>query len=515
MIIQSKVSPLFRLLSLNEFFSYIHCARKQLEEIPRFSSIRQRFYDELVLSDNKIDRIDSNAFAGLRIRRLNLLGNRIRRISPDAFIELENYLEELLIEFDSTFVHQIPIGIGENLKNLRRLKLVELHLTKLDEKTFDKFRSIEHLTLSRSKIVEIHSETFRSFSQLRYLNLEENQLNDSIWSNLTRHLSNVETLILSQNRFQTIRKDDLRALKSLKIIDLSSNALQQIDASSLPSSLEKVFLQNNELNSLQLKFLLNLNFLEEFNIDFNRLTFLPEKIFQSNERLRTLSIQGNDLNVLTNLSFFALKKLQNLNLARNRLQFNSIDEPFRNLISLKILNLDRNFPMNLTSKSFVGLSTTLEDLSMQNCRLNSLEKLFDNFKNLQRLKFSSNQLKTFPTEIKFDALISIDLQRNHFSTIPKLFAPKLIDFDLSSNEIRRVSPIDLVDYPQLKNIGLTANPLICDCQFRWIRQWLNENYDQHLIRFVQWTCDLPLKLRGKQLTSIEQDEMICSAQTNR
>jgi Leucine-rich repeat (LRR) protein len=85
--------------------SYIHCGRKQLTEIPNFSRITNTFYDELVLNDNQITKISQNSFQGLRVKRLNLSGNKISSINSHGFLELANYLEELIIEFDSNYVH--------------------------------------------------------------------------------------------------------------------------------------------------------------------------------------------------------------------------------------------------------------------------------------------------------------------------------------------------------------------------------------------------------------------------
>lgn len=488
-----------------------------MDEIPRFSSISQTFYDELVLNDNQIEDIPSNAFVGLRVKRLNLSGNRLRSIAVDAFRELANYLEELIIEFDPNVIRKIPDAIVKNLINLRTLKLIHLDLSTIDRNTFQQFRQLEHLALIKSNIERIHRGTFRFLPQLRSLNLEQNRLNDSIWSNLTADLAQLETFILSQNQFHSVREEDFRSLKSLKLLDLSSNGLQTIDAKSFPSTLEKLFLQNNELNSLQLTFLFQLKRLNEFNFDFNRLTFLPEKIFQSNERLKSLSMQGNDLNTLNNRSFDGLKHLLTLNLARNRLQFARDDQPFQSLISLKYLNLDRNAQMNLSSSTLFGLASTLQELSIQNCQLTSIDHLLDGFTQLQRLKLSSNSLTSLSIDHSSQSLISIDLQRNRFSSIPNLFRnfSTLIDLDLSSNQISRLSPNDLINYPRLKNLGLTANPLICDCRLRWLRRWLVEKYDRDLIRFLQWTCSQPEDFRGKQFTSIDEDQMNCPTMTNR
>jgi hypothetical protein len=133
------------------------------------------------------------------------------------------------------------------------------------------------------------------------------------------------------------------------------------------------------------------------------------------------------------------------------------------------------------------------------------------------LKLSSNNLQDLPDKFlakSSHTLVSIDLQRNQFRSIPNLFddkfnASKLTDFDLSSNHICALARNDLYKYANLKTIGLTGNPLHCNCHLRWLKQWLVKNYDYDLIKFLQWTCASPSKLAGKQLTLIEEPEMIC------
>jgi Leucine-rich repeat (LRR) protein len=502
-------------------FSYIHCARKQLSQIPNFSRITNTFYDELVLNDNYIEHIAHNAFQGLRVKRLNLSGNRIRSIDVLAFRELANYLEELIIEFNANYVHEIPDAIKFNLINLRSLKLINLNLTVMRNDTFVKYRKLEELSIVKSNLKTIESDAFRSLNQLRALHIDQNQVNDQIWPVLARDLTQLETLTLSQNNVQSLRGNFL--LDKLKVFDLSSNGLQLIEKNFFVNltRLEKLSLQNNELNSLQLTFLTLLKFLKELNLDFNRLTFLPENLFIWNQYLSYLSLQGNDLNSLTNKSFRGLSRLTYMNLARNRLQFHSNQQPFQHLNNLEVLNLDRNTQMNLSKATFNGLDETLIELSLQNCNLTKLSSItnpFGGFRHLQRLKLSSNQLYDLPENLldnSQQSLISIDLQRNRFRSIPKLFAhpantSKFTDIDLSSNQICTLTRHDLAQYMNLKTIGLTGNPLHCNCHLRWLKQWLVKNYDYDLMKFLQWTCTTPAYLTGKQLTIIDEQDMTCS-----
>jgi len=403
---------------------------------------------------------------------------------------------------------EIPRAIRTNLINLRSLKIINLNLSKLVNRTFINFRKLEQLTIQKSQIKSIEIDAFYSLANLRYLNLDQNHLDDSSWTSLTQHLIHLENLSLNQNHFHRLHAS---LSKSLKQLDLSSNGLQQIDKK-LDETLEKLDLQNNELNSLQLSFLSSLKNLKELNLDFNRLTFLPEKIFQFNSQLNYLSLQGNDLNFLTNSTFIGLDNLLHLNLARNRLQFLFNHRPFQYFRSLKILNLDRNLQMNLTKFILDDLNETLVELSLQNCNLTEWTDSFDSFRNLQRLRFSSNSLKNLPRNFLSSSILSLDLQRNQFDRLPYLIernSSKLIDLDLSSNQISTLNTNDLFSYPNLKTIGLTNNPLNCDCHLKWIQQWLIDNYDRDLIRFLQWTCAKPNELVGRQLTTIRIEDMRC------
>ena len=498
-------------------FSYIHCGRKQLNEIPNFSRTTNTFYDELVLNDNHIHHIHEYAFQGLRVKRLNLSGNKINFIHNHSFIELANYLEELIIEFDSNQLHEIPDAIKFNLINLRSLKLINLNLTTIQNYTFIKYRKLEQLSIIKSNIQTIESNSFISLNNLRILNLDQNYLTDHIWYDLTKYLIHLEILTLSQNKFHYLKENFLT--KNLKVLDLSSNGIQTIEIDFFPS-IEKLSLQNNELNSLQLTFLTRLTYLKELNLDFNHLTFIPEHLFHSNNQLIYLSLQGNDLNYLTNHSFQGLENLIYLNLARNHLQFYDYQQPFKNLYSLKILNLDRNKQLNLNKNIFHGLENNLNELSLQNCNLTFISyenNPFNLFIQLQRLKLSSNNLKILPKNFLINSihsLISIDLQKNFFRTIPNLFhenfhSSNLTDLDLSSNHICTLNEYDLYKYQNLKTIGLTGNPLHCNCHLRWLKQWLIKNYDYDLIKFLQWTCATPIELAGQQLTIIDEERMIC------
>ena len=200
---------------------YIYCARKFLKRMPKFmrSSI---LYDELILSGNLIETISNNSFQGIRVKHLFLDDNRITTIENGAFIELANYLEELVLDINydngvssssSQLRYSPPNSIFENLLNLKVLKLNGfIHMFKISSFLFNKTRKLETIYLSNCNLIEIGTSAFNGIElSLRELNLNHNQLNND--ENLSRNLfrlvyngyfKRLEVLNLSYNRIQTL-----------------------------------------------------------------------------------------------------------------------------------------------------------------------------------------------------------------------------------------------------------------------------------------------------------------------
>jgi len=298
--------------------NYVHCARKFLTEIPRFSSNRlfNLAFDELILSDNLITHIHANAFNGLRIKRLIMSGNPLKSIDKNAFQELENYLEELILEFDSTIVDRIPQAIQTNLANIKSLTLIGLNLRILPSNIFNQMKKLESLTLKSCNLQLIEINAFYPIEkQLRYLYLDYNKLNKKIFIEINR-LIFLEKLSLSHNY---IYEFDMKFLNdNLQYLDLSYNYLKQINLINL-QNLEILNLQNNLLTSEQISGSIS-NQLKELILDFNSINFLNKNFITKNNSLEILSLQSNEF-LLTNSNIFQhLNKLKKLNLARNNIQ---------------------------------------------------------------------------------------------------------------------------------------------------------------------------------------------------
>ncbi|CAF1215705.1 unnamed protein product [Adineta steineri] len=493
--------------------NYVHCARKSLTEIPYFSSNRlfNLAFDELILSDNLITHIHANAFYGLRIKRLIMSGNHLKSIDKDAFRELENYLEEIILEFDSTIVDRIPQAIQTNLVNIKSLTLIGLNLRILPSNVFNQMKKLEKLYLKSCNIQTIETNAFQIIeNQLRYLYLDNNKLKKNIFNEINR-LILLEKLSLSHNFIQEF---DIELLnKNLKYLDLSYNYLKKLLLINM-NNLQILNLQNNLLTSEHIHGSIPKQ-LKELILDFNSIHTINKNFIPKQNSLEILSLQSNEF-ILNNSNIFQyLHKLKQLNIARNNIQ--TIPKGlFNYTYSLESLNMDRNPLLPLSIDTFSGIENSMINISFQSCTLTSQSLIaFTRLKNLERLKLQSNLLTKILPENLFSSmlkLIAIDLQRNQITQIPSKFPSSLRELELGNNQLTNV-PFNNQTFQQLSQLitlDLSSNPLQCDCHIKSLYYWLLTHFQSELVPYVQWICTKPKNLSGKQLGSLSDHQLICN-----
>jgi hypothetical protein len=254
---------------------YIYCARKQLNEMPKFtrSSI---LYDELILSGNKFETVNVAAFSGLKVKRLYLDENPIRDIQHESFAELANYLEELYLSVPSAQETEsrtkLPTKLFQNLLNLKIVKVRGMQVYDgeysdqngiLTENLFNRTRKLEIIHLIASKLTQIEFNALKGVeSSLKELNLDNNQLSSTqeIFYEVSR-LKRLKLLNLSRNKITRLDSFNINyspdmdsTLPSELQLDLSSNYMREIDLNAfnyISKSIQKLMLNNNELTEAQ------------------------------------------------------------------------------------------------------------------------------------------------------------------------------------------------------------------------------------------------------------------------
>ena len=516
--------------------NYIHCARRNLHEIPPLNK-NNLIYDELVLTDNQITELNEQSFARIKVKKVYLNNNPIRFIDNRTFIRLANNLEELWLDSDiDEPINGIPYAISYYLRNLLIIHLKNFNIRFIESLQLQKLQRLEILGLQACNIRSIDALGFNGLVNLKELYLDSNQL-DRVPTEALNELKSLRILSLAQNNIKIISSNSFARLVQL---DLSYNGLRQIDNSAfntLNSTLEKLYLQNNELNSYNLNFIKSLTKLIELNLDFNILKTLTnpstsDLIFKNSKNLQYLSLQGNQIQfeAKQELIFYGLSNLQRLNLARNNIKYlpSNLFQPLRQLQSLI---LDRNQVENLNDMSvYNGLEHNLVNISLQNMKINRQEKLtsLKSLYNLERIRLGFNDLEII--DLAFFLNISknlqlLDLQNNKIHTIDyitdnnnsTLINKSLLEFDLTNNKLCTFNAKSILGQlmPKLKYLSLTQNPLFCDCLLTDLYSWLMTKYDKEFLTFIQWSCTGPIDNLNKKFTSLSLNDFKCNDEINK
>ncbi len=302
--------------------SYIKCDEQSLNQMPIFK--RSFPYDELILSNNKIQNLTHSSFDNIKtIRRINLENNSLSFIDHDILRLLGNYLEELILTGDHQ-INSLEFLTRYPLKNLRVLKLNQFNLSQMNiEKLFRNMTKLEIVSLRSCQLKRIPN-----LLNLQILDLENNQISNSIYLSTSYiHLNLAEnfisSIILEKNyKLETLNlsKNSLKEFylfsetnSNLKELNLSSNSLSSFDFSSLNDNLTNLNLDYNHLLSInlndlptklislslnhnlikQIKFSTKISSLSSLDLSFNQLKTIEKNIFF--EKLTSLNLQDNPL----------------------------------------------------------------------------------------------------------------------------------------------------------------------------------------------------------------------------
>lgn len=196
---------------------------------------------------------------------------------------------------------------------------------------------------------------------------------------------------------------------------------------SICEQLEIFNLRNNELsNEKQFEFLIHMNHLREFYLDYNRLESFTQINLPLN--LKVLSLKNNQLNQIDFAILTRLEQLEKVFLSSNKL--NKIVPAAKNSFpSLEIFELDRNQLTFLTPFNAPKLKQLNLDGNFFGRKLD--RNIFMNLPSLERLHLRDNQIDTIePQTFRNTRLQSIgrcwfslfrSFQRLFFSFFPFRF----------------------------------------------------------------------------------------------
>ncbi|OXB56448.1 hypothetical protein ASZ78_004546 [Callipepla squamata] len=350
------------------------------------------------------------------------------------------------------------------------------------------YLSLENLDLSSNLISEIKAASFPRM-QLKYLNLSNNRITtleagclDNLSSSLivlklNRNrisvippkifkLPHVQFLELKRNRIKIVESLTFQGLDSLKSLKMQRNGISRLMDGAFfgLNSIEELELEHNNLTEVNKGWLYGLRTLQQLFVSQNAINRISPDAWEFCQRLAELDLSYNQLTRLRESAFVGLGLLEKLNLGDNHIS-HIADGVFRGLTNLRTLDLGNNeisWAIEDANEAFVGLSR-LDKLILQGNQIKSItKKAFSGLEGLEHLDLSNN------------AVMSV--QENAFAQA------------------------------QLKELILNTSSLLCDCQLKWLPQWLT---DSHLQEAVNVSCAHPEWLAGQSLFSVGPDDFVC------
>nr|CAD7393869.1 unnamed protein product [Timema cristinae] len=393
------------------------------------------------------------------------------QIGPDDFVEFGVDLEEIKIQESN--LKTLKNHAFKHVRGLKRLDLSENNIKQVEPDAFLEVTGLSHGMKGYTKVG--HSLTF-----LRVAHGFSSSMS-SVPSESLKPLVNLQYLDLSNNRLSSMPETSFHFLRKLRILELQDNQLDQVHKGTfqggIHSSLEKLYLSYNNLNSINTHTFVDLSSLERLHLDDNRITRVERRAFMNMDRLKHLDLRGNKIQSISDEAFQNLPELQTLDLAYNELKgfdFAAMDQvgvlaSFRlnmshnrmqslevNVSSLsgregglfhsniKVLDLSHNNVSWIARGYLRPLEISVTHLYLGNNALqNATREVFGNMPHLQWLDLSGNSI----SELDFDVfrntrrLQVVRLDHNLLTDIPSELFRSLSSLrvvDLSSNRLRNL-----------------------------------------------------------------------------
>ncbi|NWY71223.1 TPBG protein, partial [Erithacus rubecula] len=178
-----------------------------LTDLPAGAFPAQRLPDlaSLNLSGNHLRTVEAGSLALPALRQLDLSGNALVSLSPQAFGEGGSPLEELALR-GALRDHGVLLSLAAllqagALRNLSRLELADNGLLLLPAGMFTALPALRQLDLSNNSLVGLRNVSFQGLGQLQSLNLSDNSLG-VLWNSTLaqfRSLPALRHIVLGRN----------------------------------------------------------------------------------------------------------------------------------------------------------------------------------------------------------------------------------------------------------------------------------------------------------------------------
>ncbi|XP_070490339.1 protein slit isoform X1 [Chironomus tepperi] len=423
----------------------------------------------------------------------------------------------------------------------------------------------ERLDLQGNNITIIYETDFINLSKLRILQLTDNQLH-TIEKDAFADLTGLERLRLNNNKIKALPDNLLASMTSLVRVDLSNNEIAAISKRMFKgvTALRSLQLDHNQIVCIDEQAFKNLHELEILTLNNNNITTMPREMFSNMPRLRALRLSDNPFACDCHLSWLSKflrsaprlapytrchspSQLKGQNVAdlhdqefkcsgltehapiecggRSlcphpcRCAEGIVDCREKSLANVPLtlpedtteIRLEQNYITEIPPKAFTN-HRRLRRIDLSNNNISRIAyDAFSGLKSLNSLVLYGNKIKELPAGV-FKGLTSLQLlllNANEISCIRKDSFKDLTSLSLLSlydNNIQSLSNGTFESLKQIQTLHLARNPFICDCNLKWLADYLHKNP----IETSGAKCEAPKKMHRRKIESLREEKLKCT-----
>nr|XP_014351256.1 PREDICTED: slit homolog 1 protein-like [Latimeria chalumnae] len=481
--------------------SIVDCRGKGLTAIP--ANLPETM-TEIRLEQNGIKSVPPGAFSPYKkLRRIDLSNNQISEIAPDAFHGLRS-LNSLLLNANK--INCIRADAFQDLQNLSLLSLYDNKIQALAKGTFTSLRAIQTLHLAQNPFIcdcnlkwladylrsnPIETSGARCASPRRLANKRIGQIKSKKFRCSAKEQYFIPVgQMLRNNRISCIHNDSFTGLKNVRLLSLYDNQITTITPGAFDTlqSLSTLNLLANPFNCN-----CHLSWLGDWLRKRKIVTGNPR--CQKPDFLKEIPLQD-----VAHLDFRCEEGQEEAScIPRPQCpaECTCLDTVVR-CSNKHLRSLPKGIPKNVTELYLDGNQFTvvppvlssfrfLQLVDLSNNKIGSLtNSSFNNMSQLTTLILSYNSLQCIP-QATFEGLRSLRL------------------LSLHGNDISAFPEGVFSDVASLSHLAIGANPLYCDCNLRWLSDWVKTGYKEPGIA----RCAGPPDMEGKLLLTTPGKKFEC------
>ncbi|XP_038070939.1 toll-like receptor Tollo [Patiria miniata] len=485
---------------------------------------RLRFLD---ISLGVINTLHPLSLQGLdSLQEINILFNPLRSVPQELLRPVNSTLRK--INLSECKLSTIPRGFFEGLPLLEEVNLSKNQIASIESISFKDSPKLKTLDIAENSITDIPLNFFDLTTSIETVRLEGNSIS-AVHALTFWNLNDLQHIYMSKNNLTALETQAFYNLQSLKTLDLSGNFLQRVPNDALYNipALQQLNLADN--------YLINFPHLPFINRDALSPTLYPTKAVTVDMQLNWLWCDCYMFSLISDQEYIDLfwpgaNLLANLRFKNYQELMCSMPPILRGeaLYDPRQMSL-----LNPSLASFSGFycpescqcyTRCNDSMNITICNANLTRVPQNLSKDINVLSLADNGLSAVSsgTFVHMKALLEIDLSGNYITTIGEMFRgmsslttihlghnhigavtrgdfkglTNLTFLDLQHNVISFIEPGSFSDLeklqflyldhnlmpgllsevlnsiPSLRELRLDNNPLICDCDLMWLKEWL-------------------------------------------